>query len=99
MSSGIPPHSVGAEGGEVSAPSHSGGGLLWNKTQQLPEEAFRQLHTIYGEHFPLEARHHLAGKFCMPKNLSSGRKSLMEGVERFQKLSTLFKDTCSPRFS
>ena len=37
--------------------------LLWTKTQQLPEEAFRQLHSIYGDHFPLEARHHLAGKF------------------------------------
>ena len=36
--------------------------LLWTKTQQLPEEAFRQLHSIYGDHFPLEARHHLAGK-------------------------------------
>ena len=37
--------------------------ILWAKTQQLPEEAFRQLHSIYGDHFPLEARHHLAGKF------------------------------------
>ena len=36
--------------------------LLWAKTQQLPEEAFRQLHSIYGDHFPIEARHHLAGK-------------------------------------
>ena len=68
-----PAHSaVGAEGataevsnqgqstGAAGATGHSG--LLWNKTQQLPEEAFRQLHSIYGEHFPLEARHHLAGK-------------------------------------
>ena len=35
--------------------------MLWAKTQQLPEDAFRQLQSIYGEHFPLEARHHLAG--------------------------------------
>ena len=70
-----PAHSAvgaeGAAGAEVSnqgqstaaagATGHSAG-LLWNKTQQLPEEAFRQLHSIYGEHFPLEARHHLAGK-------------------------------------
>ena len=69
MSSGIPPpHSVGAEGGGgvggAEAPPQSGGSgqaLLWNKTQQLPEDLFRQLHSIYGEHFPLEARHHLAG--------------------------------------
>lgn len=49
----------GAEGvvGVLSDPS-----LLWNKAQQLPEEAFRQVQSIYGEHFPLEARHHLAGK-------------------------------------
>jgi hypothetical protein len=36
--------------------------LLWNKSQQLPEDVFRQLQTIYGDHFPIEARHHLAGK-------------------------------------
>ena len=35
--------------------------LLWARSQKLPEEFFRQLHQIYGEHFPLEARHHLAG--------------------------------------
>ena len=68
-----PAHSAvgaeGAAGAEVSNQGQSTGatghsaGLLWNKTQQLPEEAFRQLHSIYGEHFPLEARHHLAGKF------------------------------------
>ena len=39
--------------------------ILWAKTQQLPEEAFRQLHSIYGDHFPLEARHHLAGKLLI----------------------------------
>ena len=37
--------------------------LLWTKTQQLPEEAFRQLHSIYSDHFPIEARHHLAGTY------------------------------------
>ena len=36
--------------------------LLWAKSQQLPEEVFRHLQTIYGDHFPIEARHHLAGK-------------------------------------
>ncbi len=39
----------------------SDGTLLWARTQQLPEESIRQLHSIYGESFPLEARHHLAG--------------------------------------
>ena len=54
--------------GQASAAPPSGGqgeasasSLLWTKTQHLPEEAFRQLHSIYGDHFPLEARHHLAG--------------------------------------
>ena len=36
--------------------------LLWSKSQQLPEDVFRHLQTIYGDHFPIEARHHLAGK-------------------------------------
>ena len=45
----------------ATAASANGATLLWAKTQQLPEEAFRQLHSIYGDHFPLEARHHLAG--------------------------------------
>ena len=52
-------------GGSVQQPQASAGtngSLLWAKTQQLPEEAFRQLHSIYGDHFPLEARHHLAGE-------------------------------------
>jgi len=34
--------------------------VLWAKTQQLQEDAFRQIQNIYGDHFPLEARHHLA---------------------------------------
>ncbi len=38
--------------------------LLWAKSQQLPEDVFRHLQTIYGDHFPIEARHHLAGIFC-----------------------------------
>ena len=85
-----PAHSaVGAEGaaaevsnqgqstGAAGATGHSGGGLLWNKTQQLPEEAFRQLHSIYGEHFPLEARHHLAGKFL---KLQKSFRNIVAGV-------------------
>ena len=50
--------SSSAAGGAASS---AAGTLLWTKTQQLPEEAFRQLHSIYGDHFPIEARHHLAG--------------------------------------
>ena len=38
-----------------------GADLLWAKSQQLPEDVFRHLQTIYGDHFPIEARHHLAG--------------------------------------
>ena len=55
----------GGSAGGAAQPQASGGAgsnLLWAKTQQLPEEAFRQLHSIYGDHFPLEARHHLAGE-------------------------------------
>ena len=51
--------SVGPAAGVASTGANT---LLWAKTQQLPEEAFRQLHSIYGDHFPIEARHHLAGK-------------------------------------
>jgi len=40
--------------------------LLWAKSQQLPEDVFRHLQTIYGDHFPIEARHHLAGKKARP---------------------------------
>ena len=49
----------------VAASTASAGAstLLWTKTQQLPEEAFRQLHSIYSDHFPIEARHHLAGTY------------------------------------
>ena len=43
--------------------------LLWTKTQQLPEEAFRQLHSIYSDHFPIEARHHLAGKYIISDDI------------------------------
>ena len=46
----------------ASTASAGASNLLWTKTQQLPEEAFRQLHSIYSDHFPIEARHHLAGK-------------------------------------
>lgn len=56
-------HGIGTSGiGHLGAPgaNHSSS-LLWTKTQQLPEELFRQLQSIYGDHFPLEARHHLAG--------------------------------------
>ena len=70
-SAGMPSGSGSVAGGAASsvagqaAGSNQGSGshaILWTKTQQLPEEAFRQLHSIYGDHFPLEARHHLAGK-------------------------------------
>ena len=37
------------------------GSLLWSRTQLLEPEYLNQLHQIYGEHFPIEARHHLAG--------------------------------------
>ena len=90
MSSGIPPHSVGAEGGGAGgggggaeAPAQSGASghaLLWNKTQQLPEELFRQLHSIYGEHFPLEARHHLAGNFFPRKVFLTLKIPFVEGL-------------------
>lgn len=34
---------------------------LWAKAQQLPQEAMQQVRAIYGEHFPIEVRHFLAG--------------------------------------
>ncbi|XP_046397100.1 signal transducer and activator of transcription 5B isoform X2 [Ischnura elegans] len=34
---------------------------LWAKAQRLPEEALQQVRAIYGEHFPIEVRHFLAG--------------------------------------
>ena len=37
------------------------GSHLWSRTQLLEPEYLNQLHQIYGEHFPIEARHHLAG--------------------------------------
>lgn len=33
---------------------------LWTKLQALPEEALRQVHQAYGEHFPIEVRCALA---------------------------------------
>ena len=54
--------SVGPAAGVASTGANT---LLWAKTQQLPEEAFRQLHSIYGDHFPIEARHHLAGNHLL----------------------------------
>ncbi|XP_076056633.1 signal transducer and transcription activator Stat92E isoform X4 [Oratosquilla oratoria] len=33
---------------------------LWNKAQQLPADALRQVQAIYGEQFPIEVRHCLA---------------------------------------
>ena len=39
----------------------SGSSALWSKSQQLSGEVSRQLQDIYGEHFPLEVRHALAG--------------------------------------
>ncbi|XP_071530717.1 signal transducer and activator of transcription 5B isoform X2 [Panulirus ornatus] len=34
---------------------------LWNRAQQLPPEALRQVQNVYGEQFPIEVRHYLAG--------------------------------------
>ncbi|XP_059091209.1 signal transducer and activator of transcription 5B-like isoform X2 [Tigriopus californicus] len=45
---------VGGSGGPLNA-------LLWAKSQHLPLEITRQLQGIYGDHFPVEARHALAG--------------------------------------
>jgi len=45
---------------DTGSPDASMSSVLWAKTQQLQEDAFRQLQNIYGDHFPLEARHHLA---------------------------------------
>jgi len=45
---------------DTGSPDASMSTVLWAKTQQLQEDAFRQLQNIYGDHFPLEARHHLA---------------------------------------
>jgi signal transducer and activator of transcription 5B len=33
---------------------------LWAKAQQLPPEALQQVHSVYGEHFPIEVRHFLS---------------------------------------
>lgn len=33
---------------------------LWAKAQQLPAEALQQVHSVYGEHFPIEVRHFLS---------------------------------------
>ena len=58
------PSGVAAVDGNVTGDGGSGGGnpstLLWSRTQRLSDEYVRQLHQIYGEHFPIEARHHLA---------------------------------------
>lgn len=45
---------VGGNSGPLNA-------LLWAKSQHLPLEITRQLQGIYGDHFPVEARHALAG--------------------------------------
>ncbi|XP_014225592.1 signal transducer and activator of transcription 5B isoform X2 [Trichogramma pretiosum] len=34
---------------------------LWAKTQQLPPELLQKVRSVYGEHFPIEVRHFLAG--------------------------------------
>lgn len=60
-SNGQPASGGAGTASAVASGGATNGNLLWAKTQQLPEEAFRQLHSIYGDHFPLEARHHLAG--------------------------------------
>ncbi|XP_066977172.1 signal transducer and activator of transcription 5B isoform X2 [Macrobrachium rosenbergii] len=34
---------------------------LWNRAQQLPQDALRQVQNVYNEQFPIEVRHYLAG--------------------------------------
>ncbi|KAK8739431.1 hypothetical protein OTU49_003634, partial [Cherax quadricarinatus] len=34
---------------------------LWNRAQQLPPDALRQVQNVYGDQFPIEVRHYLAG--------------------------------------
>ena len=34
---------------------------LWNRAQQLPQDALKQVQNVYNEHFPIEVRHYLAG--------------------------------------
>lgn len=34
---------------------------LWTKAQQLTGDALQQVRAVYGEHFPIEVRHFLAG--------------------------------------
>lgn len=34
---------------------------LWNRAQQLPADDLRRVQGIYGEQFPIEVRHYLAG--------------------------------------
>ncbi|CAG7829047.1 unnamed protein product, partial [Allacma fusca] len=34
---------------------------LWNKVQQLNEASIQKVHSLYGEHFPIEVRYILAG--------------------------------------
>ncbi|XP_045119037.1 signal transducer and activator of transcription 5B-like isoform X2 [Portunus trituberculatus] len=34
---------------------------LWNRAQQLPPDALREVQNVYGEQFPIEVRHYLAG--------------------------------------
>ncbi|KAK3888457.1 hypothetical protein Pcinc_007483 [Petrolisthes cinctipes] len=34
---------------------------LWNRAQQLPPDALRQVQNVYSEQFPMEVRHYLAG--------------------------------------
>jgi signal transducer and activator of transcription 5B len=34
---------------------------LWTKAQQLTGDSLQQVRAVYGEHFPIEVRHFLAG--------------------------------------
>ena len=33
---------------------------LWDRTQKLPKELFKQVEQVYGDHFPLDVRFQLA---------------------------------------
>lgn len=33
---------------------------VWAKAQQMSSDALQQIHSIYGDHFPIEIRHFLA---------------------------------------
>ena len=58
----LSPSTAGPSTGDPASAAASALGI-WNKTSHghLPADVTRQLQNIYGDHFPLEARHSLAG--------------------------------------